>query len=47
MPHLSKDDIVIINQSGIGDKDLFTIAEAYDDESWKEFIIEKANFYQN
>lgn len=46
MPQLSKNDVVIINQSGRGDKDLFTIAEAYDDESWKEFIINKAEAYK-
>ncbi len=42
----SKKDIIIINQSGRGDKDIFTIADAYDDESWKEFIIEKGKSYQ-
>ena len=43
----SKDDIVIINQSGRGDKDIFTIADAYDDEKWKEFIRKKARQYSN
>ena len=41
----TKDDIVIINQSGRGDKDIFTIAEAYNDEGWKEFIKTKAKQY--
>ena len=45
-PKLSKDDSIIINQSGRGDKDIFTIADAYDDESWKEFIIAKAQDYE-
>lgn len=44
---LSKDDAVIINQSGRGDKDIFTIAHAYNDPSWKEFIIARAAEYQN
>ena len=44
-PHLSTDDAVIINNSGRGDKDIFTIAHAYDDPSWKEFIIERAKLY--
>ena len=45
-PKLSKDDVIIINQSGRGDKDIFTIADAYDDQSWKEFIISKAQDYE-
>ena len=44
-PLLSKDDIIIINQSGRGDKDIFTIADAIDDPEWKKFIIEKAKEY--
>jgi len=44
-PELSPDDAVIINMSGRGDKDIFTIAHAYDDPSWKEFIIERARLY--
>ncbi len=43
--HLSRDDIVLINQSGRGDKDIFTIADAFDDPSWKEFIRKKAYEY--
>src|SRR5690606_3453546 len=31
-----QDDIVLLNMSGRGDKDIFTIAEAYDDEAWKD-----------
>jgi tryptophan synthase beta chain len=42
---LSREEIIIINQSGRGDKDIFTIADAFDDPSWKEFIREKANEY--
>jgi len=44
-PHLSPDDAIIINQSGRGDKDIFTIAHAFDDPSWKEFIIARAKEY--
>ncbi len=36
---------VIINQSGRGDKDIFTVADAFDDAEWKEFIIAKARAY--
>jgi tryptophan synthase beta chain len=42
---LSPEENIIINQSGRGDKDIFTIADAFDDPSWKEFIQEKAHEY--
>ncbi len=45
-PHLSTDDAIIINQSGRGDKDIFTIAHAFNDPSWKEFIIACAREYE-
>ncbi|MDR3090355.1 MAG: tryptophan synthase subunit beta [Desulfobulbaceae bacterium] len=45
-PSLSPDDAIIINMSGRGDKDIFTIASAYDDPSWRAFIIEKAAEYR-
>jgi len=44
-PNLSKEDAIIINQSGRGDKDIFTVADAIDDPKWKKFIIEKAKNY--
>lgn len=44
-PELSEDDIIIINQSGRGDKDIFTVADAFKDPKWQEFIIEKAGEY--
>jgi len=44
-PDLSTEDSIIINQSGRGDKDIFTVAEAMDDPKWKEFIIGKAEEY--
>ena len=38
-------DILLINQSGRGDKDIFTIADAYEDSAWCNFIGEKAKHY--
>ncbi|WP_022666360.1 tryptophan synthase subunit beta [Desulfospira joergensenii] len=46
-PQLSEQDIIIINQSGRGDKDIFTVADAFDDPKWKEFIIKKAGEYSH
>ena len=45
-PSLSKDDVILINQSGRGDKDIFTIADAFDDPGWKAFIRKKAEGYR-
>ena len=45
LPELSPDDVVIINQSGRGDKDIFTVADAFDDPKWRQFIIDKAEQY--
>ncbi len=42
---LPASESIIINQSGRGDKDIFTVAEAFDDAGWKEFIREKARGY--
>ena len=44
-PRLSKNDIIIINQSGRGDKDIFTVADAFGDPAWREFIKGKAEEY--
>ncbi len=44
-PDMSQNDIVLINQSGRGDKDIFTIADAYNDPTWQEFIQKKAEDY--
>jgi tryptophan synthase beta chain len=44
-PTLSSDDLIIINQSGRGDKDIFTVADAFDDPAWKAFIQHKAEQY--
>ena len=45
-PALSGDDIILINQSGRGDKDIFTVADAFDDPHWKTFIRQKAEGYR-
>ena len=44
-PELSPEDIIIINQSGRGDKDIFTVADAFKDPEWQKFIIKKAKSY--
>ncbi|MCG8564706.1 MAG: pyridoxal-phosphate dependent enzyme, partial [Desulfobacterales bacterium] len=44
-PKMSPEDIIIINQSGRGDKDIFTVADALDDPQWKTFIRDKARSY--
>ncbi|MDY6845500.1 MAG: tryptophan synthase subunit beta, partial [Thermodesulfobacteriota bacterium] len=44
-PTLSKTDIILINQSGRGDKDIFTVADAFADPKWREFIMNKAEEY--
>jgi hypothetical protein len=41
-PDLSPDEAIIINQSGRGDKDIFTVADAFGDPKWEQFIIKKA-----
>ena len=44
-PHLQEEDVLLIIQSGRGDKDIFTIAEALADPGWREFITRKAKQY--
>jgi tryptophan synthase beta chain len=44
-PTLAKSDIILINQSGRGDKDIFTVADAFADPQWQEFIKKKAKEY--
>jgi len=44
-PDMGKDDVIMINQSGRGDKDIFTIADAYADPEWQDFIKKKAEEY--
>jgi tryptophan synthase beta chain len=44
-PELGSDEVVLINQSGRGDKDIFTVADAFSDQQWSDFIIKKAEEY--
>lgn len=44
-PTLSKEEIMVVNISGRGDKDIFIIAEAMQDEEWKQFIKSKIEQY--
>jgi len=45
-PALPPEAVLVINQSGRGDKDIFTVADAFDDPGWKEFIRQKAEEYR-
>ncbi len=38
---LSSDEVILINQSGRGDKDIFTIADALGDARWRAFLRDK------
>lgn len=40
------DEVIVINQSGRGDKDIFTVADAIGDEKWETFIQQKAEAYR-
>ena len=44
-PNMAPDEVIVINQSGRGDKDIFTVADAFQDPGWREFIIKKAKQY--
>ena len=41
-PGMDKGQTVLINLSGRGDKDIFTIGDALGDENWKQFLRDKA-----
>jgi tryptophan synthase beta chain len=43
---LNPEDVVLVNQSGRGDKDIFTIADAFHDPKWEAFIQKKAESYR-
>jgi tryptophan synthase beta chain len=43
LPHTES---ILINQSGRADKDIFTVADAFEDPAWREFIIKKAEGYR-
>ena len=40
---ITGDEILLINLSGRGDKDIFTIGDALQDEKWKAFLKKKAS----
>lgn len=44
-PSMPRDAVILINQSGRGDKDIFTVADAIGDSNWKRFISAKAAQY--
>ena len=44
-PSYTPQDCIIINQSGRGDKDIFTIAEALQDPDWQSFLQKRAITY--
>jgi tryptophan synthase beta chain len=44
-PSMRPDQVILVNQSGRGDKDIFTVAEALGDAKWKSFIAAKARQY--
>jgi tryptophan synthase beta chain len=45
--HTAVGDIVIINMSGRGDKDIFNIAEGLQDDEWTSFIARKNKQYEH
>ena len=45
-PKMRRDQVVIANVSGRGDKDIFTIADAFKDPLWEAFIQKKAEGYR-
>lgn len=45
LPTCDPDAMILINLSGRGDKDIFTVAEALDDPGWRHFIQKKAAQY--
>jgi tryptophan synthase beta chain len=44
-PAISAEESILINQSGRGDKDIFTVADAFSDPEWRAFIKKKAEAY--
>jgi tryptophan synthase beta chain len=45
-PEMTTDEVIVVNLSGRGDKDIFTIADALGDRAWKSFIRNKAEEYR-
>ncbi|OGG47638.1 tryptophan synthase subunit beta [Candidatus Kaiserbacteria bacterium RIFCSPHIGHO2_02_FULL_50_9] len=46
LPTLAKEKIVVVNISGRGDKDLFLIARAMKDQSFRDFLLEEHQRYE-
>ena len=42
-PSMSKDQVILVNQSGRGDKDIFTVAGAIGDPKWDQFLKDKVS----
>ena len=42
IPDMNRDSVVVINLSGRGDKDIFTIADAMNDREWNQFLKKRA-----
>ena len=42
-PELSKEEIIVVNVSGRGDKDLFILAKNFADENWKKYLSDVVN----
>jgi tryptophan synthase beta chain len=45
-PYMSPHEIILINQSGRGDKDIFTIADALGDHRWRDFLRHKVAMWE-
>jgi tryptophan synthase beta chain len=45
-PEMSPDKMILINQSGRGDKDIFTIADALGDDRWQDFLRQKVASFE-
>lgn len=45
-PTLSKDETIVVNVSGRGDKDIFILARAFDDRNFQQFLTEEAARYE-
>lgn len=46
-PKLNSEEIIVVNISGRGDKDLFTLAHASNDQSFFEFLKQEISRYEN
>jgi tryptophan synthase beta chain len=41
-PVMKRDEVIVVNMSGRGDKDLFITARELDPANWKQFLLEEA-----